>query len=505
VISYQPLGRKFKNNPPANALLEEVSSGVFIDSARHFENSYLDYDHERLIPHASSTEGPRIVRGDVNGDRKEDFILLGASGQADQLFVFRNGKYGRSAQKDFESDKAQESVCGALFDSDKDGDLDYVVGSGGNEYEKGVQAFSSRFYVNDGKGNFTKATTGPLFSGQIGCIRANDFDNDGDVDLFVGASGVPGNYGLTPRSFLLRNNGSTWTDVTSSDVDSIGMVKDAEWFDFNSDGAIDLIVAGEWMPVTVFLQEKGTFRKGFEIPESHGWWNVIEMGDLDGDGDQDFALGNWGENMKLQASLEKPLNLYQSDFDNNGRNECILEWQFGSDEKAFPFASKKDLTGQLPMLKKKSLKYQEYAKKQVHEIIRKEAMDKATKLTTNNLRSSILLNKGKSWELRPLPFQAQLSPLFALAIADVDGDHINDILFGGNYYKLKPEIGRLDGFDGGYLRGTGSGNFEFVDSRSSGIKIAGEVRDITLINGTYFFARNNQTVVAVKAKPKILQ
>ena len=500
-MTYNKSGTDFKIIPSGTALFE-ADAKQFSPLPLHVENAYLDYDHERLIPHASSTEGPKIVKGDVNGDGAEDFILLGAAGQADQLFIDKKGVYRKVEQSYFESDKNFESVCGTLFDADNDGDLDFVAGSGGNEYQKGFPNFMSRFYLNDGKGNFIKEVTkGPVFGGQVSCIEPYDFDKDGDADLFVGGAGIPGSYGLTPRSFLLRNEGkNVWTDITTQDTGPIGMVKDAVWSDINGDNLTDLIVVGEWMPIKIFIQENKNLKLGSVIPSSNGWWNTIEGADLDGDGDEDFVLGNWGENMKLQASTAKPLNLYVNDFDNNGRNECILEWQFGTDEKPFPFASKKDLTAQLPMLKKNSLKYQEYATKQVKDILTKEMLDKSLKLTTNTLKTSVLMKVGSNLELRDLPLEAQLSPVYAIEILDVDQDEKLDLVLGGNFYKLKPEIGRLDGFDGGYFKGNGDGTFAFVSALNSGLKISGEVRDISTLGNLLIFARNNQSIISFKRK-----
>jgi len=501
-VKYADADRNFVREAVKPPLLEVNTSRLFPAVPSHVENPYLDYDHERLLPHASSTETPRMVKGDVNGDGEEDLILLGASGQANQLFVYKNGTYVKRPQPAFDSDKSMESVCGALFDADNDRDLDLVVGSGGNEYQKGFKNFASRFYTNDGKGNFKKELAlGPEFGGQVSCIEPYDFDKDGDIDLFVGGAGVPGNYGLIPRSFLLRNEGKNkWTDITTQDTGPIGMVKDAVWTDVNKDSLIDLIVVGEWMPVTLLVQENGNLKLGATLPNSNGWWTTIEKADLDGDGDDDFVLGNWGENMKLPASPAKPLRLYVADFDNNGKSETILEWQFGSDEKAFPFASKKDLTGQLPMLKKKSLKYQEYAKKQVKEILPEGSLDHVLTLTTNNLKTSVLMRDPSGFKLRGLPMQAQLSPVFSAEVVDVDGDKKPDLILGGNYYKLKPEIGRLDGFNGGYFKGNGDGTFAFVSALESGLKVSGEVRDITMLGKSLIFARNNQAVISFKAK-----
>jgi enediyne biosynthesis protein E4 len=473
----------------------EVSNEV-ITNAIHFENKYVDYDSDRLMPHVLSTEGPKIVKGDINKDGKEDFILLAAKEGTDKVFLNSGGKFIESKQKNFVAKNLSDHISGALFDADKDGDVDFLVGAGGNEYRAGVEAFAVIYYENNGKGEFTRQDNkAPAIKGQIGCIRPHDVDNDGDMDLFAGGKAVPGGYGLTPRSFLFRNDGNgAWTDMTTQATGPIGMVTDAIWTDINADNAPDLLVVGEWMPVTVFVNESGEF-KPLTIPNSEGWWNTIKASDIDADGDMDFLLGNWGQNIKLKASLEKPLNLYVYDFDQNKRPEVVMEWFTQEDGIPYPFASKADLTAQMPSLKKTGLKYKEFAEKQVSDLFDKDLLGKALKKSVNNFSSSVLLNQSGNLVLEPLQDEAQMSPAFAFETGDFDGDGILDYFIGGNFYKLKPEMGRYGGFHGGYFKGIGQGKFKYISPLVSGIATKGEVRDATLIDKKLIIARNNNSIL----------
>lgn len=482
---------------------KDVSS-ITIKGATHVENNYVDYDADKLMPHVFSTEGPKMIEGDVNQDKKVDFILQGAKGTPDKLFLNKNNTFIESKQSAFDSTANIERISGALFDADGDGDLDYLVGPGGNEYREGVKAFTAIFYENDGKGKFVKADNkAPSILGQIGCIKPFDFDSDGDLDIFAGGKVVPGAYGLTPRSFLIRNEGKgQWTDITNEFTGPIGMVTDAVWTDVNNDKLVDLIVVGEWMPVTVFINENGNFGKPLTIPNSNGWWNTIETKDIDQDGDIDYLLGNWGKNMKLNASIEKPLNLYVGDFDDNKHYDVIMEWFTPQDDKPYPFASKQDLTSQIPSLKKSILKYQDFAKKQVSDLFSPQQLEKAIKKTVSNFNSSVLLNQNGNLVLENLPDEAQMSPIFAFEIADLDGDSITDFYAGGNFYRLKPEMGRLDGLQGGYFKGLGKGKFKFVSALNSGLVVNGEVRDAIFIDNHLIVSRNNNSVLIFKGNVK---
>jgi enediyne biosynthesis protein E4 len=467
-----------------------------VDGAIHIENNYVDYDVERLMPHVLSTEGPKLIKGDVNGDKKEDFILQGASNSPDKLFINIGNGFKESPQISFEGTKKMEPISGALFDADQDGDLDYLAGMGGNEFRMGVDGFQAQFYLNDGKGNFSIDTDkAPKLVGHIGCIRPCDFDGDGDLDIFAGGKAIPGSYGLIPRSFLLRNEGfGVWTDITDKDTGPIGMVTDATWSDVNNDKWPDLIVVGEWMPVKVFVNKKGKLEKPLAVGLSEGWWNTIEAADIDNDGDTDYLLGNWGTNMKLKASETRPIKIYVADFDDNKKSEGIIEWFTQDDAIPYPFASRADMYTQLPHLKKSGLKYQEYATKTVTDLLKKEKLEKSTRMKVTNFHSSILLNNKGNLELKALQDEAQLSPIFAFEVGDFDKDGITDFYAGGNFFRLKPEIGRHEGFHGGYYKGKGNGKFVFIKPNEAGLVNKGEVRDAIKIDNKLIVSRNNNAV-----------
>lgn len=298
---------EFNSQSNSKTIFEDISNSIIPEKVIHIENNYNDFDSDRLMPHMLSNEGPKIVKGDVNKDGKEDFLLLGAHGQASQLFISNGNTFKRSVQKAFALDSNTEGISGAFFDADRDGDLDLLIGAGGNEYKLGAESFNVLYYLNDGKGYFTKEVIkAPMAKGQISCVKPFDIDKDGDLDLFLGGRSVPGAYGLSPRSFVFQNDGNgNWGDITNEFTGPIGMVTDAEISDINKDNWPDLVVVGEWMPITVFLNDGGNFTAGNQLNNSNGWWTKIKASDLDGDGDTDFIVGNWGENMKLTTNKLK--------------------------------------------------------------------------------------------------------------------------------------------------------------------------------------------------------
>jgi enediyne biosynthesis protein E4 len=492
-------------------LFREITASAIRGDTRHRENQFNDFNHEILLPRMLSTDSPKIIRGDLNGDGLEDFVLTGAAGDADKMFFQKtDGTWQEVTGWQPEADKALETTCGIIFDADFDGDNDLLLGAGGNEFQRGFENFGLRYYDNDGKGNFKNIKQkAPPAAGMVSCIVAGDIDLDGDLDLFIGGRAVPGNYGLMPRSFLLLNERQgRWVDVTRQELGNCGMVTDAFFTDTDADGDEDLIVIGDWLPVMHFENQDGRFvfsKKQTQKP-FYGWWTCLEPADLDGDGDLDFVLGNWGLNTKLKASSERPLTMYVKDFDKNGKSEFVLNWYPQLDDKPWPFAGKLDMTAQVPSLKKKALKFEDYAHLTYETMFDETQRKGAIEHRANWLQSAVLWNDGTAFRLEALPVEAQVAPAFGIVVEDFDGDGAKDIWLGGNFYGLKPEVGRHDSSRGVFLKGDGKGGFKYLPSAQSGIYLPGEVRDAAVLktkNGTgILVARNNAEAVFYQlAKP----
>ncbi len=447
-----------------------------IDNIKHTENEFNDFDYEALMPRMHSTEGPKIEIADINGDGLDDMLVLGAQDDPDKILMQNaSGKFRRIANPSLEADSKFESTCAAFFDSDGDGDLDLVIGSGGNIFGGGMDNFLLRYYENvEGQGFIKIAARTPPAGGQFSVIKPFDYDADGDIDLFIGARSIPGNYGLSPRSFLLRNDRSRWTDVTDKSLGMAGMITDATWVDFDSDGDTDLMVVGEWMPITFFENDGSTLIKGSSIKDSDGWWLDINANDLDGDGDTDFVLGNWGLNTKFKSSPQLPITMNIKDFDGNGKSEFIINWKPPSDNKLYPFASKMDITNQMPSLKKRILKYADYSNLSYEELFTAEERKGTRQMKASYLQTSILINDNGSFKLKQLPVEAQAAPIFASVVDDFDGDGIQDIWLGGNFYGLKPEVGRHNSTSGVLLMGDDDLNYTYSNENEP---ISGEIRD----------------------------
>ncbi len=455
----------------------------------HRENLFNDFDRDRLLFHMISNEGPKACVGDVNGDGLQDIFIGGARGQAGSLLIQKNGAFVPLKSNLFEEDKDSEDAGCTFFDADNDGDLDLYVCSGGNELPNTSTALVDRLYFNDGKGNFVKSkqVLPTIRFESTSVVRAADFDNDGDLDLFVGSRLQPATYGPPANGIVLLNDGkgnfTDGTDAVAPQLKKLGMITDAAWADMNSDGAPDLIVAGEWMPVRLFLNENGiltdaTTRAGLQ--STTGWWNCVRVADLNQDGLPDIIAGNHGLNSRFRASEAKPVEIYINDFDNNGTLEHIITVFNG--DKSYPMVLRHDLVSQMPLLKKKYLKYQNYRDQQINDIFTKEQLANALHLSVTELRSMVFLNSASDqFRAMPLPVEAQFSNVYALLVADFTRDSKPDILLGGNNFRVKPEAGRYDASFGLMLKGNGDGAFTTAWPDESGVSVHGEIRDLQMI------------------------
>jgi len=494
-------------NPAAKPLFKESPATRPIEFV-HKENDFVDFNRDQLIYHMLSTEGPRMSKGDVDGDGLEDVFIGGAKDQPGGLFIQNaDGSFRRTNEKVFAADKASEDMGSLFFDADNDHDLDLYVCSGGNEFSPNSTALIDRLYFNDGKGSFTRSTqilpSRTTFE-STSTVKAADYDGDKDQDLFVGVRLRSFLYGLPMKGYILNNDGkgnfNDVTNVVAPGLEKVGMITDAVWADVNGDSESDLIVVGEYMPIKLFVNRGGKLideTASAGLDKTNGWWNRIEAADLDGDGDVDFAIGNHGMNSKFKASFEKPLCMYVNDFDQNGTIEHLV-CSFNG-EKSFPWILRHDLVGQIPSLKKKYLKYENFKNETITDIFTPEQLKDALELKVFELQSGVAINDGKgTFTLKALPVDAQVSPIYGIEVTDADKDGHLDLIVGGNLYNVKPEVGRYDGSYGLLLKGDGKGNFSSVSPKESGISIDGEVRDIVTVETgkgpIVIVSRNNAAV-----------
>ncbi len=453
----------------------------------HRENDFIDFDREILIPRMMSTEGPPVSVADVNADGRDDFYIGGAKESPGRLFVQRpGGSFVTRSDATFDADAISEDVAAAFFDADGDGDLDLYVGSGGTEWSEQAPGLQDRLYINDGLGNFRRSLDRlPLIMESTSTVVPNDFDDDGDIDLFVGTRLIPWKYGLSPQSHLLSNDGSGFfedvTDRIAPALDTLGMVTDAVWVDYDADGDDDLIVVGDWMSITVLRKGDGVFKPvDAGLGDTNGWWTRIEAGDLDGDGDVDFVVGNFGSNNRFRATPATPITMHVNDFDRNGWVEQVVSFYKG--ERSYPMSLLHVLSSRLNFLKKKYTTYESFAEQSIDDMFTEDQLRGSVVRTATMLESAIIINEGNGrLNARPLPPEAQLAPVFGILIDDFDADGDADVLIAGNFFGFTPQFGRMDASYGLFLKGNGDGSFLPVPQRDSGFFTPGETRGLSLL------------------------
>lgn len=481
-------------------LLTDVTSAVGLGYVHH-ENDFVDFDRERLIPKLLSIEGPAVAVADVNGDGLDDLYLGGAKEQPGQLLLQQaDGHFVRTNPGVFEADSIAEDVGAVFFDANGDGRPDLYVVSGGSDFSDLAPALQDRLYLNDGGGKFHKAIGYlPLEAVSGSRVAAADFDGDGKIDLFVGGRVVPGRYGYNPESMLLRNDGTGhFTNVTEKvapGLAHVGMVTDVLWKDVTGDGKVDLVLVGEWMPITVYRNLGGGKLQPMTIPgldKSHGWWNRLIAGDFAGNGRVDFLVGNLGLNGRLHASEAEPTIMYVKDFDKNGFSEQILTTV--SQGKRYPIALRDDLIRAVPPLKARYRSYKDYATQTVTDIFPPAELADAIVKTANSFETALARNNGNgTYTLIPLPREAQLAPVYAEMMKDIDGDGKPDLLIGGNFDGFKPDIAQMGASYGLVLHADGKGAFTPIDAKRSGFVVPGQTRDIRRIR-----TRNGELIMVVR-------
>ena len=495
---------------PAKQLVTDITQRTTLPFVHH-ENEYVDFDREPLMPKMLSTEGPLMAVADVNGDGLDDIFIGGAKDQPSAILLQQqDGSFVKSNEKLLVEDSVSEDIGAVFFDANGDGHPDLYVVTGGTEFSEASSALEDRLYLNDGKGNFRKAVGAlPPLALSGSRVAAADFDGDGAIDLFVGGRSVPGRYGIDPQSVLLKNDGrGHFTDVTDKaapGLSHIGMVTDAVWKDIDGDGRPDLIVVGEWMPITIFHNAGHGKLVKLNVPgleKSNGWWNRIIAGDFTGHGRVDFIVGNLGLNTRLQAKESEPVTMYVKDFAHSGFVQQIISYYH--DGKSYPLELRDELIRSLPLLKDRYVNYRDYARQTFADVFPRKDLEDAVVRNAYTFSTSLVRNNGDgTFTLVPLPLEAQIAPIYGIVATDIEGNGKQDLLMAGNFDGVKPEIGRMSAGYGVYLRGDGKGHFTPVRALESGFFVPGQTRDIqrvrTRAGSIYIVSRNNDRPLIFRA------
>ena len=485
---------------------------LFVESPsrfeKHVEDDHVDFYAERIIPRMLSQEGPKAATGDLNGDGLVDVFIGGTNGRGGNIYLQNNnGDFIKKTQAAFAPYNTMEDVAAVFFDADGDGDLDLLVGAGGNNKLGPSGELNHRLFLNDGKANFVKQLNDfPTFNYNTGVMVPLDFDSDGDLDVFVGARNTPLKYGVAPSSAIYVNDGKGhFTDKTTSIAPAfinLGMVTSAAWSSMNGNAKNELVIVGEYMYPMIFTYSNGKFEEQkTNLNELFGWWQNIQVVDLDGDGRKDLILGNMGENGYLKPTAESPVKLWMNDFDGNESLDKILTRTV--DGRDVPVFLKAEMQEQIPLIKKENLNYEVYAKKSFQELFKPELLEKATVKKYNYCSSIIAWNKGNGqFEIQKLPAAVQFSSLNAILPIDLNKDNKMDLVMGGNQFGFLPQFGRLDANYGLVMINKGKRQFELLEDRQSGLSITGQVRDIVALptkgTNSILFIRNDDYPVHVK-------
>jgi hypothetical protein len=448
------------------------------------ENYFNDYDVQVLLPHKMSEPGQQLVVGDVNGDGLDDLFIPAPLGQANKLFIQgKDGKFESTNESVFQSSGSYEAVDAILIDIEKDGDQDIIVCAGGYQFEAGSDKYGLRLYTNDGAGNYREVDNfAPSFKSNCQSIESFDLEGDGDLDFFVGASVTPYKYPLPDKSGLFINDGdghfNNLIGDYSSELETIGIVKDILWTDLEGDGKNELVLAGEWMPISVFTWEGNNLTNRTDVlgfSETEGWWNTVEVSDLNNDGRLDLIGGNLGLNYKYKSSADKPFKVYSKDFDNSGSYDIVLSTYYG--DEIYPVRGKSCSSEQIPSLNEKFPTFDEYAKADLFDVYG-DQLDDAYKREVYDFSSCIFYNRGGKFEKSVLPINAQIAPINGIVLIDFNEDGYLDLVLAGNLYQSEIETGRADMGTGLLMLNDKNEGFNCLSVTESGMYLDGDVKDL---------------------------
>jgi hypothetical protein len=492
---------------PSHPLFKEITSQVSYESRTSPVN---DFKRQPLLINPLSFPGPCLAKADVNGDGLEDVFVGGSVGHAGELYLQKkDGSFNSTSKGVFQKDAGCEDTDAIFFDANNDKHPDLFVASGGyHDFVDRDKVFQDRLYMNDGRGNFTKAGDAlPAMLVSKGCVKAGDVNGDGYMDVFVGGRSVPGRYPEIPASFLLINDGrGKFTDQSKElapDLASLGMITDAVFTDINKDHKTDLVITGEWLAPTVFINENNKLRKEpskYFDPAHSGWWNRIATGDFNNDGSTDFVMGNMGTNTQFAVSEKEPAELFFTDFDNNGSVDPIF--CFYIQGKRYPYVTRDELLEQLGSFRKRFTNYESYADISMNDLFTQQELAAFKVLKANRLETTLYLSQPDgSYKPAGLPREAQYSPVCSILVLDYDKDGHQDLILAGNVNRAKLRLGKFDANYGTLLKGNGKGSFEYIPQAKSGFDLRGDVRSSVIINDVVLFGISDQPLAAY-ALPK---